>query len=49
MKKLLITIAVDILLVSISILVFREDSFFYCGIGIIWLGIVLYKYYNANQ
>lgn len=48
MKKLFTKILIDVFLIIIAIFSFRESSFIFCGIGIIYLGIILYRYYNKK-
>lgn len=49
MKKLIIGIIVDFTVVILSILIFKEQSFLFCGLGIVILGIIFYYYLNYKR
>lgn len=48
MKRLKKIVFFDFLGILISILIFKDKSFPFIGIGIIILGIGLFKYYNQK-
>lgn len=49
MKKLIRKIVIDAILVSICIFIFKENSFVFGGLGIIYLGIILFQYFNNEK
>lgn len=49
MKNFLIKVMIDLVFILLSILIFKDESFIFCGIGIIILGILLYKQFNKSN
>lgn len=49
MKKFFIEVIIDLLFIILSIILLKDKCFIFCGIGIVILGILLYKYFNKSN